>query len=92
MGGGDVKLLAASAALLPVGGRIEFSLWVAICGGVLAVLYLGLQRVIRTPSKAKPQSLVGRIVKAERWRIARRGPLPYASAIAAGALVIVLGG
>lgn len=92
MGGGDVKLLAASGALLPIGGRIEFLLSVAICGGLLAVVYLILQRIIRTPSKAKPRSLLGRILRAERWRLARRGPLPYASAIAAGALLIVFGG
>lgn len=92
MGGGDVKLLAASAALLPIGNRIEFILLVALCGGLVALVYLVLQRVIRTPSKARPQGLLGRILKAERWRVARRGSLPYASAIAAGALLIVFGG
>ncbi len=92
MGGGDVKLLAASVALLPIGNRVGFVLLVAICGGLVAIVYLVLQRVIRTPSTAKPQGLLGRIMKAERWRVARRGPLPYASAIAAGALLIVFGG
>ena len=92
MGGGDVKLLAASAALLPVGGWGEFLLLVALCGGVLAVIYLVLQHLIRTPSRARPWSLLGRVLKAERWRVARRGPLPYASAIAAGALLTVFGG
>ena len=92
MGGGDVKLLAASAALLPIGNRIEFLLLVAICGGFVAVVYLALQALIRKPSRTKPQSMVGRILRAERWRVARRGSLPYASAIAAGALLIVFGG
>ena len=92
MGGGDVKLLAASAALLPVGSWGEFLLLVALCGGFLALIYLVLQRLIRTPSRAKPWSFLGRILKAERWRVARRGPLPYASAIAAGALLTVFGG
>ena len=92
MGGGDVKLLAASAALLPPGRCGEFVLLVSLCGGLLAIIYLVLQRLIRTPSTARPWSLLGRILKAERWRVARRGPLPYASAIAAGALLTVFGG
>jgi prepilin peptidase CpaA len=86
MGGGDVKLLATAGSLLPAGTRFDYILLVALAGGVLALLYLVLQSLIRTTSHRKPSGLIGRIVKAERWRIARRGPLPYASAIAAGAL------
>ena len=91
MGGGDVKLIAASAALLPSGGLVQFVLLVAICGGLLAVVYLLLQRIIRMRPVARPKGLLGRVLRAECWRIARRGSLPYASAIVAGAL-IVLGG
>lgn len=89
MGGGDVKLLSASASLVPVGGRLDFILFVAIAGGVLATIYLVLQRIISTPSRTQPSGIVGRVLKAERWRIARRGPLPYASAIAVGALCMI---
>ncbi len=90
MGGGDVKLLAAASSVLPVGGRFDFVLLVALAGGVLAMLYLILQRIIRTTSHRKPTRIVGRILRAERWRIARRAPLPYASAIATGALCMII--
>ncbi len=93
MGGGDVKLLAAAASLLPVGTRFNFVLLVAVAGGILALLYLILQRVIRTTSRQqRPSDIIRRVLKAERWRIARRGPIPYASAIAAGALCMILRG
>ena len=39
-----------------------------------------------TPPRGPKAKLIPRILRAERWRIRRHGPLPYASAIAAGAV------
>jgi prepilin peptidase CpaA len=93
MGGGDVKLLGAAALLVRPGSAATLVVDVALAGGILAVTYLILyatmpRRVMFTP---KPRSVPARALRVERWRIARKGPIPYASAIAAGALFCLLG-
>jgi prepilin peptidase CpaA len=93
LGGGDVKLLAAAAVLVPAGMAVNLLLDVALAGGVLAVTYLLLARMVTPPSRSlRPSGLLQRICRAERYRMSRRGPLPYASAIAAGAFLVLLKG
>lgn len=94
MGGGDVKLLGAVALLVPPASVGSMLLAVALAGGLLAIGYLTLRVVVPAPGRpgAKPRSLVGRVLRAERWRIHRNCPLPYASAIAAGAAFTLLHG
>ncbi len=90
MGGGDVKLLAASAIVVPPSMVVSFIAAVAIFGGVLALLYLMAGRLVTPPRAARPRTLLARALRVERWRIHRGGPLPYACAIAAGGLFILL--
>ena len=90
MGGGDVKLLAAPAILIPPPLALNFVSAVAICGGVLALIYLLAGRIVTPPPVQRPHSLPARALRVERWRIRRGGPLPYACAIAAGGLFILL--
>jgi prepilin peptidase CpaA len=90
MGGGDVKLLAASAIVVPPPLVVSFIAAVAMCGGVLAAFYLIARRVVAAPRTARPHSLLARVLRVERWRMHRGGPLPYACAIAAGGLFILL--
>jgi prepilin peptidase CpaA len=94
LGGGDVKLMAAitEKAL----GMSALEIWhfvvaTAMAGGVLALLYLLLSRLLPAPS-AHPaaSSTLGRLARVEAWRIRRRGPLPYGVAIAAGCVTILL--
>ena len=97
MGGGDVKLLAAATLLLPAGqpaalATLAYLCAVALAGGVLAGLYLLLRVVVSLPSGRRPVGLLARALRAERWRIRRGGPLPYAAAIAAGAGVMMFAG
>jgi prepilin peptidase CpaA len=92
LGGGDVKLMAASVMLVPPALCIALLLQVALCGGVLALLYLALSRFVARPPSARPPGWLARIARAERYRMHRRGPLPYASAIAAGALLVLMKG
>jgi len=87
MGGGDCKLLGAVALVAPPGRLPEFLLATALCGGVLAIVYFVLSQLITRPMQGRPLTIVGRIVKAERWRLSRRGPLPYAIAIAGGGVL-----
>ena len=92
MGGGDVKLWAASALLVPPSWRMEFMFLanVMLLGGGLAVLYLLLSLVVRRPAASRAGSYPRRFLRAELWRIRRRAPLPYACAIAGGSLAVLL--
>ena len=94
MGGGDVKLLAAACPLLPPESVLNFVLGTSVAGGVLAVTYILLRPVVPRPKAAaiRPVHLLRRAAKAEAWRISRGGPLPYAVAIAASGIAIVLKG
>jgi prepilin peptidase CpaA len=97
MGGGDVKLWAATVLLIPPHWQpqLTFFLRVLMLGGALALLYLALwwpmARLRRSlnPPLAQP-GFLQRILKAEIWRISRRGPLPYALAISASAILTLL--
>jgi prepilin peptidase CpaA len=92
MGGGDVKLWAATALLIPplLQPELAFLLRVLLYGGGLAVLYLLLRLCVPRPRVSRQGGLLRRIVRAEAWRIGRRAPLPYACAIAGGALATLL--
>jgi prepilin peptidase CpaA len=90
LGGGDVKLLAATAMIVPPAEIMALLVDVALAGGVLAVCYLVLGRMTPQPTGARPAGLLARIRRAEHFRIHRRAPIPYASAIAAGAFVVLL--
>lgn len=98
LGGGDVKLLTACSALVPAGSVPELFLAISLCGGVLALAYLGV-RFLRLPAMARPggdrvpqlRALPLRVFRAERWRLGRRPTLPYACAIAGGAFITVVG-
>ncbi len=107
IGGGDVKLLAATALTVPPLRAPAFLLAVALAGGVLAVLYLLLSGLLagrahpypppRHPTHShgsrlldQTRDLLSRILRIERWRIRHRGSLPYAAAIAAGALFTLM--
>lgn len=92
MGGGDVKLWAASALLIPPSWQAEF-IFVAnvmLLGGGLAILYLLLSLVVRRPAASCAGTHLRRVFRTELWRISRRAPLPYACAIAGGTLAVLL--
>jgi prepilin peptidase CpaA len=90
MGGADVKLLGAATLCIPPGSVPTFVVTVAIAGGLLAMLYLGARPLLGGSVGPRPTALAARVLRAERWRIKRRGPLPYACAIAAGLLFVIV--
>ncbi|HUW80714.1 MAG TPA: prepilin peptidase [Acidocella sp.] len=92
MGGGDVKLWAATVLLIPpfLHPELTFFLRVVLFGGVLALVYLALCRIIPKPHASRDGGLLRRALRAEAWRIGRRAPVPYACAIAGGAIVTLL--
>lgn len=91
MGGGDVKLLAACTLLARPATAPDLLLAVALAGGVLALVYLGLRPLLAPPAARRPASLLARVLRAEAWRIRRGGPLPYAVAIGLGTFFTLLG-
>lgn len=90
LGAGDVKLLAAAAMVVPPSEVASFIVAVSLVGAALALVYLGASRITSAPPVQRPKQLIARAVRAERWRIRRAGPLPYAVAIAGGFLFITL--
>jgi len=93
MGGGDVKLAAATAIGLPAASIYHLVVYTALAGGVLACLHLALRFGLRRSPPHAPRrgaTLIQRVLLAERWRIARHGSLPYGVAIACGGIWAVL--
>lgn len=87
LGGGDVKLLGAAALFVAPARIPALLLATSLAGGVLALLYLALAALPpAAPARPRAAWLPARLLRIERWRIRRHGPLPYASAIAAGAV------
>lgn len=90
LGGGDVKLLAATALLVQPALVPVQLLAVALAGGVLALLHLWLRRL---PPRARPGIAPGglrRVLRMEAHRIRRGAPLPYGVAIACGTAFVLV--
>ncbi len=86
IGGGDVKLLVASAVGLPMMGVIQLLTITALAGGILALVHL-MMRLLPYPKLAPAgSSFVRRVYAIERWRHLRHAPLPYGVAIACGGI------
>jgi prepilin peptidase CpaA len=92
LGGGDVKLLGATAVLVPPALVPGYIAAVAFAGGGLALLYLLLEQIVPAPRLQQPASLPRRILVVEARRIRCRMSLPYATAISAAALLMLAGG
>jgi prepilin peptidase CpaA len=92
MGGGDVKLWAATVLLIPpfLQTELGFFLRVVVFGGVLALIYLTLWRLVPKPHASRDGGTLRRALRAEAWRIGKKAPLPYACAIAGGAIVTIM--
>jgi Flp pilus assembly protein protease CpaA len=90
IGGGDVKLLTASAIGFPLTGVIQLLTITALAGGLLALVHV-VMRLLPHPKLAPAgSSLVRRVYAVERWRHLRHAPLPYGVAIACGGIWTIL--
>lgn len=89
LGGADVKLIAALALTVSPRSVGVLILSVSLAGGLLAMVYLVLFTTAKRPLHGRRTGFVARVLKAERWRIHKRWPLPYAAAIALGGLFTI---
>lgn len=78
MGGGDAKMIAATAVWTGLGAFAPFIVWMAIFGGVIAMTLLMARKAVR-PGATQP-AFVNRLLKP-------RGGVPYGVAILAGGLM-----
>ncbi len=92
IGGADVKLFTAGTILVTPGSAAGFILVSCLAGGVLAVAYAAVSCLVPAPSPNRPTGRLRRYLRLEQRRLRRRGPLPYATAIAAGAAFILAQG
>jgi len=92
LGGGDVKLSAAIVLGLSPAGSYLFMIVTILSGGLLALLHLSLRLLPRAAPAPAGASPWRRVSAVERWRIKRRGPLPYGIAIACGGTWAILSG
>lgn len=97
MGGGDVKLLAATAFCVAPATVPALIVRVGLAGGVLGVAYLAARLLVKSPRGPAPRPmpnrrapLAARVLRAEAWRIGHRSPLPYGIAIAVGGLLTLI--
>ena len=90
LGGGDAKLLAACALVVAPWAVPHMLLATALAGGALCLPYLPGRRLLRRPPPGRPAGFCARVLRCERWRLWRRGPLPYAVAIASGTVFVLL--
>lgn len=84
LGGGDAKLLAACALVVPPSQVPALLLATALAGGVLALAFLAARPLVVEQAVSRPNGLTGRVLRIEARRVRRGGPLPYAVAIAVG--------
>ncbi|BDG73203.1 A24 family peptidase [Roseomonas fluvialis] len=90
LGGGDVKLLSAMAVGLSPGYTWDFVVATVFVGGALGVAYILGRRLAPETRVAGGATLLRRVLAVEAWRMRRRGPLPYAVAIAGGGLLLLI--
>ncbi len=92
IGGGDVKMAAAVAIWVGLGGMIRYALAVAAAGGVVALVMYSLSRkAIRQDIKANlTLAALQQSLPTVEVRAAGRPSVPYGLAIAAGAAFALL--
>lgn len=92
LGGGDIKLITALAVGLAPLATLDLLVSTVMAGGALSLLYLSL-RLLPRPLPLAPQPhawRASRVLSLERRRFNRRGPLPYAVAIAVGGIFTLM--
>jgi prepilin peptidase CpaA len=98
LGGGDVKLLAASILLVGAGSFFDLLLLTTLVGGVLSLVYISAFVILKL--LPKPPAIAAQISSSKSWkrrfslfwrierrRILRRSSIPYGVAISGGSIL-----
>lgn len=83
LGGGDVKLFAATAIWFNFAGLWKLIFWVTAAGALLALILIVSRRLLFAS---------GATTSGNHPVLVAKGPIPYGMAIAAGALIAALQG
>ncbi len=89
LGGADVKLMSAMAVGLAPHETWLFIVATVFAGGALGLAYIIGRFLVPETRVVAGGTLLRRVLAVEAWRIRRRGPLPYAVAIAIGGLIVL---
>ncbi|MEO3474543.1 prepilin peptidase [Roseomonas sp. CAU 1739] len=89
LGGGDVKLMSAMAVGLAPHETWSFIVATVFSGGALGIAYIIGRHIVPETRLIAGGTLLRRVLVVEAWRVRRRGPLPYAVAIAVGGLIVL---
>ena len=92
LGGGDVKLMGALAVGLPPASVWDLVVATALAGGAIACCYLAVRRLLPRIILKPRRPLLCRFIAIEAWRIRTGRSMPYAVAIAAGGLAVLIPG
>jgi len=80
IGGGDAKLLAATAVWTGFAAFMPFMFWTAVAGGVMALFMLAARHLVKQAETNPP--FVNRLLE-------HKGGIPYGVAIMAGGLMAI---
>lgn len=90
MGGGDAKLIAATALLVTPAAVPTLVLAIALAGGALGLAYWTMMHLMsKPPITSAPANPFRRVLRIEQRRIGRGFSLPYAVAISTGTLYVI---
>ncbi|HEX6316786.1 MAG TPA: prepilin peptidase [Gemmatimonadaceae bacterium] len=95
IGAGDVKFFAAAAAWLGPGGTWRAALVAAVIGGVLALVFLVMEKRLGATLRRMAIAASARTISVPPETPSEQGrnrPLPYGVALALGALVVAWAG
>lgn len=79
LGGGDVKLLAATALWFDIAGAARLIGTIAVLGAAIALFFIMFRRVVPEPV----------LLRSGMVSLKRRGPIPYGIGIAGGAIAVI---
>lgn len=82
LGGGDVKLLAATALWFDIAGAARLIGAIAVLGAVIALLFILFRRIVPEPA----------LLRSGMVSLKPKGPIPYGIAISGGAIAAILMG
>ena len=91
IGGGDAKILPATALLIGYRELLGFLFLMSLCGGVLALATLAAERLDQFFRRCRPGERVSPTGQSDRGRVAsKRSTVPYGVAVAIAGVITLI--